>query len=113
MQYIHTLEPSLQEEIATHAPFYGVDFKNFSMKELDTLSRIHEEGLRQVHVLQQRKGSGNSLLTSHSLPHPHGLYPPPSPSVAIGLPPSIIPNGGVHSNGHMNGAVGQWFNPTT
>lgn len=85
------------------------------MKELETLSRIHEEGLRQVHVLQQRKGSGNSLVSSHSHPHPHphGLFPPPAPSVAIGLPPSIIPNGGVHSNGHMNGAVGQWFNPTT
>lgn len=112
-QYIHTLEASLQEEIARHAPLYGVGLENFSMKELETLSRIHEEGLRQVHVLQQRKGSGNSLVSSHSHPHPHGLYPPPAPSVAIGLPPSIIPNGGVHSNGHMNGAVGQWFNPTT
>lgn len=82
------------------------------MKELETLSRIHEEGLRQIHVLQQRKGNENSLASSHSLPHPHGLFPP-APSVAIGLPQSIIPNGGVHNNGHMNGAVGQWFNPTT
>ncbi|XP_008793966.2 uncharacterized protein LOC103710127 [Phoenix dactylifera] len=110
-QYIHTLEASLQEEMARHAPLYGAGLESLSMKELETLSRIHEEGLRQIHAIQQRKGSG-TLVSGHALPQVHGLYPT-GPPVAVGLPPSIIPNGvGIHGNGHMNGAVGPWFNPT-
>ncbi|XP_027354015.1 uncharacterized protein LOC113864470 [Abrus precatorius] len=112
-QYIHTLEASLQEEMSRHAPLYGAGLEALSMKELETLSRIHEEGLRQIHALQQRKGSpaGSPLVSPHALPLNHGLYPAASPPMAVGLPPSIIPNGvGIHSNGHVNGAVGPWFN---
>ncbi|XP_042487745.1 uncharacterized protein LOC122067978 [Macadamia integrifolia] len=114
-QYIHTLEASLQEEMSRHAPLYGVGLEALSLKELETLSRIHEEGLRQIHVLQQRKGSacGSPLVSPHALPHSHGLYPTAPTPMAVGLPPSLIPNGvEIHSNGHMNGAVGPWFNPT-
>ncbi|KAG1363216.1 Ubiquitin carboxyl-terminal hydrolase 13 [Cocos nucifera] len=111
-QYIHTLEASLQEEMSRHAPLYGAGLEALSMKELETLSRIHEEGLRQIHAIQQRKGSGTSLVSGHTLPQVHGLYPT-APPVAVGLPPSIIPDGvGIHGNGHMNGAVGPWFSPT-
>ncbi|KAL0394284.1 UNVERIFIED_CONTAM: hypothetical protein Slati_4394600 [Sesamum latifolium] len=84
-----------------------------SMKELETISRIHEEGLRQIHAIQQRKGSpaGSPLVSSHNLPHTHGLYPPTPPPMAVGLPPPLIPNGvGIHSNGHVNGGAGPWFN---
>ena len=109
-QYIHSLEASLQEEMSRHAPLYGAGLEALSMKELETLSRIHEEGLRQIHVLQQRKGS---LVSSHTIPHNHGLYPTTAPPMAVGLPPSLIPNGvGIHGNGHVNGAVGPWFNHT-
>ncbi|KAK1316851.1 hypothetical protein QJS10_CPA05g01382 [Acorus calamus] len=108
-QYIHTLEASLQEEMSRHAPLYGAGLEALSMKELETLSRIHEEGLRQIHALQQqRQGANNSLGIAHS----HGLYPT-LPPMAIGLPPPIIPNGTViHGNGHVNGAMGPWFNPS-
>ncbi|CAL0319148.1 unnamed protein product [Lupinus luteus] len=112
-QYIHTLETSLQEEMSRHAPLYGAGLEALSMKELETLSRIHEEGLRQIHALQQRKGNhaGSPLVSPHNLPHNHVLYPPPSPPMAVGLPPFIVPNGGgIHSNGHVNGALGPWFN---
>ncbi|PRQ26713.1 putative ubiquitinyl hydrolase 1 [Rosa chinensis] len=112
-QYIHTLEASLQEEMSRHAPLYGAGLEALSMKELETLSRIHEEGLRQIHTLQQRKGSpaGSPLVSPHTLPHNHGLYPAAPPQMAVGVPPSLIPNGvGIHSNGHVNGAVGPWFN---
>ncbi|MBA0876712.1 hypothetical protein Goshw_000569 [Gossypium schwendimanii] len=109
-QYIHTLEASLQEEMSRHAPLYGAGLEALSMKELETLSRIHEEGLRQIHALQQRKGSpaGGPL----AIPHNQGLYPTTQPPpMAVGLPPSFIPNGvGIHGNGHVNGAVGPWFN---
>ncbi|KAK9280699.1 hypothetical protein L1049_014397 [Liquidambar formosana] len=114
-QYIHTLEASLQEEMSRHAPLYGAGLEALSMKELETLSRIHEEGLRQIHAIQQRKGSpaGSPLVSPHTHPHSHGLYPSAPPPMAVGLPPSIIPNGvGIHSNGHINGAVGPWFNHT-
>ncbi|XP_028779266.1 uncharacterized protein LOC114735713 [Neltuma alba] len=114
-QYIHTLEASLQEEMSRHAPLYGAGLEALSMKELETLSRIHEEGLRQIHALQHRKGSpaGSPLMSPHGLPHGHGLYPSAPPPLAVGLPPSLIPNGGgSHSNGHANGAVGPWFNHT-
>ncbi|KAF8407158.1 hypothetical protein HHK36_006284 [Tetracentron sinense] len=108
-QYIQTLETSLQEEMSRHAPLYGAGLEALSMKELDTLTRIHEEGLRQIHALQQRKGSaGGSPLMS-----PCGLYPTTPPPIVVGRPPSIVPNGvGTHGNGHMNGAVGPWFNHT-
>lgn len=115
-QYIHTLEASLQEEMSRHAPLYGAGLEALSMNELETLSRIHEEGLRQIHGLQQRKGSpaGSALVSPHNLPHNHGLYtaaaPPP---MAVAMPSSLVPNGvGIHGNGHVNGAVGPWFNHT-
>ncbi|XP_021691259.2 uncharacterized protein LOC110672713 isoform X1 [Hevea brasiliensis] len=114
-QYIHTLEASLQEEMSRHAPLYGAGLEALSMKELETISRIHEEGLRQIHALQQRKGSpaASPLVSPHTLPHNHGLYPAAPPPMAVGLPPSLIPNGvGIHSNGHVNGAVGPWFSHT-
>ncbi|RWW68409.1 hypothetical protein BHE74_00024065 [Ensete ventricosum] len=111
-QYIHTLEASLQEEMSRHAPLYGAGLEALSMKELETLARIHEEGLRQIHAIQQMKSSSNSLVGGHSLPQVHGLYSS-APPMAVGMPPSIIPNGGgTHGNGHMNGAVGPWFSPT-
>ncbi|KAL4579350.1 hypothetical protein LXL04_015492 [Taraxacum kok-saghyz] len=105
-QYIHSLEGSLQEEMSRHAPLYGAGLEALSMKELETISRIHEEGLRQIHVLQQRKGAG---------PHNHhgGVYPGAAPPMAVGLPPALVQNGmgvGVHGNGHVNGAIGPWFN---
>lgn len=81
-QYIHSLEASLQEEMSRHAPLYGAGLEALSMKELETISRIHEEGLRQIHAIQQRKGPGHSLYV--------GAQPP-------------MANG----NGHV---IGPWFN---
>lgn len=80
------------------------------MKELETISRIHEEGLRQIHALQQRKSSPAG--SPHALQHTHGLYPTAPPPMAVGMPPSLVPNGvGIHSNGHVNGgSIGPWFN---
>ncbi|KAL5559772.1 hypothetical protein UlMin_035983 [Ulmus minor] len=114
-QYIHHLESTVQEEMARHAPLYGAGLEALSSKELETIARIHEDGLRQIHALQQRKGSPttSTLVSPHSLTHNPGLYPAAPPTVAVGLPPSIIPNGvGIHGNGHVNGAVGPWFNHT-
>ncbi|CAL9091809.1 unnamed protein product [Musa acuminata var. zebrina] len=111
-QYIHTLEASLQEEMARHAPLYGAGLEALSMKELETLARIHEEGLRQIHAIQQMKNGNNSLVSGQSLPQVHGLYSS-APPMPVGMPPSINPNGvGIHGNGHMNGSVGPWFSPT-
>lgn len=108
-QYIHTLEASLQEEMSRHAPLYGAGLESLSMQELETISRIHEEGLRQIHAIQQRKSSSGSLVSGHPVPQVHGLYPSALP-MAVVPPPTILTNGGgAHSNGHMNGA---WFNPT-
>ncbi|KAK4718059.1 hypothetical protein R3W88_016397 [Solanum pinnatisectum] len=111
-QYIRQLEGSLQEEMSRHAPLYGAGLEALSMNELETLSRIHEEGLRQIHVIQQRNGSpaGSPLVSPHNLPPTHALFPAPPP-MAVGLPPSLVPNGvGIHSNGHVNGSIGPWFN---
>ncbi|KAK9742243.1 hypothetical protein RND81_03G158200 [Saponaria officinalis] len=121
-QYIHTLEGSLQEEMSRHAPLYGAGLEDLSMKELETLARIHEEGLRQIHALQHQRKSplpNTPLVSSHGLPvsfFPNSLphAPPPSPaSISAGLPHSLISNGSVmHNNGHVNGGVGPWFNPS-
>ncbi|KAL9400364.1 hypothetical protein Peur_009325 [Populus x canadensis] len=113
-QYIHTLEASVQDEMNRHAPLYGAGLEALSMQELETISRIHEEGLRQIHALQQCKGSPASSphVSPHTLPHNHGLYPAAPPPMAVGLPP-LIPNGvGIHNNGLVNGTVGPWFNLT-
>lgn len=112
-QYIHHLEASLQEEMSRHAPLYGVGVEALSNNELETLSRIHEDGLRQIRAVQQRKSSpaGSPLVSPHTRSHTHALYPTTPPPVAVGLPPSIVPNGvGMHGNGHVNGAVGPWYN---
>lgn len=99
--------------MSRHAPLYGAGLEALSMKELETIARIHEEGLRQIHALQQRNGSpaGSPLLSPHALQqHTHGIYPATPPPMAVGLPSSLIPNGaGIHSNGHVNGALGPWF----
>ncbi|KAG8060322.1 hypothetical protein GUJ93_ZPchr0002g26382 [Zizania palustris] len=116
-QYICTLETSLQEEMARHAPLYGVGVEALSLNELETLASIHERSLRQIHAIQRRESSSH-LLSAPSLPHIPGLYNSP-PSMAVGLPSSLIPtssvapNGaGTHGNGHMNGSMGNWFNLT-
>ncbi|CAN4101659.1 unnamed protein product [Withania somnifera] len=111
-QYIRQLEASLQEEMSRHAPLYGAGLEALSMNELETLSRIHEEGLRQIHAIQQRNGSPASspLVSPHNLLPTHALFPA-APPMAVGRPPSLVPNGvGIHSNGHVNGSIGPWFN---
>jgi len=118
-QYIRTLESSLQEEMARHAPLYGVGVESLSFDELEALANIHEQSLRQIKAIQQRKGS-NHLLGGPSLSHIPSLFSsPPSPSMAVGPPSSqnptspIAPNSaGIHGNGHVNGGGGRWFNPT-
>lgn len=42
--------------MSRHAPLYGSGLEALSMKELDTISHIHEEGLRQIRAVQQCKG---------------------------------------------------------
>ncbi|CAN4097650.1 unnamed protein product [Withania somnifera] len=111
-QYIRQLEASLQEEMSRHAPLYGAGLEALSMNELETLSRIHEEGLRQIHAIRQRNCSPASspLVSPHNLPPTHALFPA-APPMAVGRPPSLVPNGvGIHSNGHVNGSIGPWFN---
>lgn len=99
--------------MSRHAPLYGVGLETLSMQELETLSRIHEEGLRHILALQQRKGSSNPLVGSHSLPPPLGLYVT-APPVAGGVPPSVLPTGGgIHGSGPVNdGAGNPWFSST-
>ncbi|KAL3745450.1 hypothetical protein ACJRO7_014537 [Eucalyptus globulus] len=115
-EYIQSLDTQLREEMSRHAPLYGAGLDALSMTELETISRIHEEGLRQIHAIQQqRKGSplSSPIMSPHTLPpHNHGLYPNTPPQVAVGLPPSVMPNGiGMHhSNRHVNGAMAPWFN---
>lgn len=113
-QYIQTLETSLQEEMARHAPLYGVGVESLSLDELEALANIHEQSLRQIKAIQQRKGS-NHLLGGPSLSHIPSLFSSP-PSAAIGLPSSRVPtspiapnSAGIHGNGHANTL---WFNPT-
>lgn len=118
--YIQTLEASLQEEMSRHAPLYGAGLEALSLSELETLARIHDEGLRSVRLLQQQRGAGGAELmvvnmdgvSNHSpLPPPLGMYAAPPP-IAVGMP-SIMANGmNVHGNGHINGTVGPWY-PST
>ncbi|CAN6232444.1 unnamed protein product [Urochloa humidicola] len=118
-QYIRTLETSLQEEMARHAPLYGVGVESLSLDELEALANIHEQSLRQIKAIQQRKGS-NHLLGGPSLSHIPGLFSsPPSPPMAVGPPSSRVPtspiarnSASINGNGHANGMAGRWFNPT-
>ncbi|MCO5581700.1 hypothetical protein L7F22_035589 [Adiantum nelumboides] len=117
--YIQTLETSLQEEMSRHAPLYGVGLDALSLNELETLSRIHEEGLRQLRVIQQQRKGGEVMVTSHldslvslsALPSPIGIFA--TPTVAMGLPPPLGANGvALHGNGHLNGTMGPWYAPS-
>ncbi|GMH07029.1 hypothetical protein Nepgr_008869 [Nepenthes gracilis] len=84
-QYIRALETSLQEEMSRHAPLYGAGLEAQFLKELETLARIHEGGLRRIHSLSHRKGTqaGSPLISSpHTLPHTHPLFPNPPHSLS-------------------------------
>ncbi|KAK3437118.1 hypothetical protein EUGRSUZ_C01723 [Eucalyptus grandis] len=85
-EYIQSLDTQLREEMSRHAPLYGAGLDALSMTELETISRIHEEGLRQIHAIQQqRNGSplSSPIMSPHTLPpHNHGLYPTTPPQVA-------------------------------
>ncbi|XVF48034.1 hypothetical protein PTKIN_Ptkin03bG0158100 [Pterospermum kingtungense] len=61
-QYIQSLQASLQEEMLRHAPLYGYGIENLSMKELETLSNIHEDGLRKIRAIQHRVRSDSDSL---------------------------------------------------
>ncbi|XP_047329533.1 uncharacterized protein LOC124932866 isoform X2 [Impatiens glandulifera] len=89
-QYIHSLDVSLREEMSRNAPLYGAGLEALSMKELETVAHIHEEGLKQIHTLQHRNGL---------------LFPSNAPQMGVGLSPS--------SNGHTNGNIGSWFSHST
>jgi hypothetical protein len=103
--------------MAPHAPLYGVGVEALSLDELEALAIIHEQNLRQIHAIQQRKGSSH-LLGGTSLAQVPGLFSS-APSVATGLPSSLIPTSllapndtGIHGSGRMNGVGNPWFNPT-
>ncbi|GBG61401.1 hypothetical protein CBR_g20432 [Chara braunii] len=111
--YIQTLEASLQEEMSRHAPLYGAGLEGLSLSELETLARIHEEGLRQVRTLQQQRQAESVAAVVGSIavggPDLPGSAGPPmaplyatAPPIAVGLPP-LRANGIVHGNGHLNG----------
>lgn len=114
-QYIHHLEGQVQEEMTRHAPLYGVGLDALSMKELETLTQIHEDGLRLIHGIrqqqqqQQQRSKGVSSLSHthhHGLMYPPNLTPPTPPPIAVGLP-SLLPNGsGVHGKAATGGP---WF----
>lgn len=114
--YIQTLEASLQEEMSRHAPLYGAGLEALSLGELETLARIHDEGLRAVRLLQQQRGAGGgelmanmAAMTNQSPLGPGlGIYASPA-SIAVGMPSVMASGMGVHGNGHMNGSVGQWY----
>ncbi|CAA3028538.1 TRAF-like family [Olea europaea subsp. europaea] len=109
-QDIHHTEAQLQEEMSRHAPLYAAGLEAFWMKELETISCIHE-GLRQIHTIQQLKGSpvGSPPVSPHNLAHTHGSYPIAPPPMAVGLLPLDQNRVGIHSNGHVNGEVRPWF----
>ncbi|KAL9250162.1 MATH domain and coiled-coil domain-containing protein [Drosera capensis] len=113
--YIQKLELSLQDEMIRHAPLYGAGLEALSMKELETLARIHEEDLRQLHALHQLKAGGATSgphLTPHTLPHSHALFHNSSALMAVGMPSSISHNGvsSMHGNGHAKVTIRPWFN---
>ncbi|KAG9128959.1 hypothetical protein Leryth_014735 [Lithospermum erythrorhizon] len=115
-QYIRSLENSLHEEMTRHAPLYGVGLDSLSLKELDTLARIHEDGLRQILSIQQLKGNpaGSPLVIPHHIPQnlsqSRTMFHAAPPPMAVGLPPSLMSNSDGHqANGHVNGGLEHWF----
>ena len=51
-EYIATLERSLAEEAARHAPLYGSGLETLTLDQLDALRSIHTDGLRAVAAVQ-------------------------------------------------------------
>ena len=117
-EYIQTLESSLQEEMSRHAPMYGAGLEALSLPELDTLARIHDEGLRAVNSLQHqrrsglaapeppRQGDGGMHAAGQSGGEGVGQSAQPHP-LPVGGPPGRANGMGVHENGHHQN--GPWF----
>ncbi|OMO81238.1 TRAF-like family protein [Corchorus capsularis] len=51
-QCVQFLKLSLEKEMLLHAPLYGVGLQDLSMNELEILSGIHEDGLRNIRAIQ-------------------------------------------------------------
>ncbi|KAH7841490.1 hypothetical protein Vadar_030490 [Vaccinium darrowii] len=97
-------------------PLYTVPAWKLSIEELEIIWCIHEEGAHSCHfnrvkvlvlpvALFWAPTYSNTVLEFLVLLLRHLLW--------LSEPPSLVPNGGVgiHSNGHMNGAIGSpWFN---
>lgn len=110
-QYIQTLETSLQEEMARHAPLYGAGLETLTPSELETVAQIHELGLSEIHDIQQQRQSG-CLLANLPQVTP-GLFSGQPQAPARKPSPIVPPKGaGSQGNGHKMGLIGPWDHPT-
>lgn len=73
--------------MSQHAPLYGVGLADLSIKELETLSCIHEDGLRDIDAIKQQKLSLGvvSPVSSDTFSESCIPYPTASPPVSISL----------------------------
>ncbi|XP_057967943.1 uncharacterized protein LOC131157650 [Malania oleifera] len=106
-QRIQALEAELEVEKSQHAPLYGYGLEALSAKELETVSRIHVEGLRDIHAfIQRRYGIGSSSINPNTHPNPLMVCPTATTPMAVGLPYLPTSNGSqIHDIG---GIVSQW-----
>lgn len=106
-EYIQRLEASLQEEMSRHAPLYGAGLEILTLHELDTLARIHDEGLRQISQLKQQRQDAGEVrapsLKNQDDTHLAGTANGDIGGLANGVGP-------MHRNGHANGGVAEpWY----
>lgn len=116
-EYICSLEASLREEMSRHAPLYGAGLNALSMQELETISRIHEDGLMQIRSICQMKAiSSNTIAHSHgsSITFPSSHSQPMTdelPSLDTQTDHSILNSMQTNSCSNIT-PRGSWFNTT-
>ena len=68
--YVTSLETNLKEEMTRHAPLYGANLETLRDSELDTLIRIHDDGIKRIQAIfahrqeQQDDSAGQAVSAS-------------------------------------------------
>ncbi|KAJ7978973.1 Ubiquitin carboxyl-terminal hydrolase [Quillaja saponaria] len=84
-----------------HAPFYGVGLEDLSLKELDTLSNLHEEGLKAIHTLRGQVCGPCGDVHGNAPKRIDRLQPRPLQTMINARPVSDIHNGNeIQNQGH-------------
>lgn len=97
--------------MSQHAPLYGVGLVDLSIKELETLSCIHEDGLRDIEAIKQQKLSLGVISPVSSVTFSESCIPYPTVSHPVSI--SLNKRNLNYKTGDVHGTITEpWYDQT-